>query len=138
MRSSPGRPRSPKPPRPAPRPTSDDAAHVARVFSAIHAVVRRIPRGKVATYGQVAELAGFPRGARVAGYAMRASSSHALPWQRVVGKRGPKTAQVAIRDPIGGTVQRRLLEEEGVRFSSRGGIDLERYGWRPGGRARRG
>ena len=113
-----------------------------KLYQAIYAVVRRIPRGKVATYGQVAELAGIPGGARVAGAAMRGSGKeHRLPWQRVVGKRGA-AGVIAILDPIGGAVQRQLLEAEGVEVGDRGTIPLVRYGWlpvsKPGATASRG
>ena len=100
-----------------------------RLYKKIYAVVRRIPRGKVATYGQVAELAGLPGGGRVAGAAMKGAKG--VPWQRVTGKRGPRRAGIAIHDPIGAAVQRRLLEAEGVKVSDRGMIDLERFGWMP-------
>jgi methylated-DNA-protein-cysteine methyltransferase related protein len=107
-------------------------AHLRRLYGTIYAVVRRIPRGRVATYGQVAELAGIPGGARVVGAAMRGSgSAPRLPWQRVVGKRGPATGRIAILDPIGGAVQRQLLEAEGVEISEAGAISLARYGWLP-------
>ncbi len=111
------------------------SAHAARLYRTIYQVVRRIPRGRVATYGQVAELAGLPGGARVAGAAMRASDG--LPWQRVVGKRGPARAGIQIHDPVGASIQRHLLEAEGVEVSERGLIDLTRFGWLPGERARR-
>jgi methylated-DNA-protein-cysteine methyltransferase related protein len=105
--------------------------HVRALYAAIYAVVRRIPRGRVATYGQVAELAQIPGGARVAGAAMRGSGPHRVPWHRVIGKRGPATGRIAILDPIGGAVQRQLLEREGVAVSERGTISLARYGWIP-------
>lgn len=105
--------------------------HLQRLYRDIYTVVRKIPRGKVATYGQVAELAGIPGGARVAGAAMRGSGKqHRLPWQRVVGKRGA-TGVIAILDPIGGAVQRQLLENEGVEVGDKGTIPLARYGWLP-------
>jgi methylated-DNA-protein-cysteine methyltransferase-like protein len=92
-------------------------------------VVARIPRGRVATNGQVAALAGLPRAARQAGYAMAAlPSGSRIPWQRVVGARGELRPR---RDPGGELVQRALLEREGVAFDARGRIDLARYGWRP-------
>jgi methylated-DNA-protein-cysteine methyltransferase-like protein len=110
--------------------SSDElTAHAARLYKAIYRVVRRIPRGQVATYGQVAELAGIPGGARVAGAAMRASDG--LPWQRVVGKRGRDRAAIQIHDPVGAAIQRQLLEAEGVVVTDRGLIDLTRYGWIP-------
>jgi methylated-DNA-protein-cysteine methyltransferase-like protein len=113
-----------------PDPEEDElTAHVRGLYKEIYKVVRRIPRGKVATYGQVAEMAGLPGGARVAGAAMRASKG--LPWQRVLGKRGKNRAGVAILDPVGAAVQRGLLEKEGVVVTDRGLIDLRRFGWAP-------
>src|SRR5512139_542906 len=91
-------------------------AHVAELYRSIYAVVRRIPAGRVATYGQVAELAGIPGGARVAGAAMKTSRpSDRLPWQRVIGKAGKLRGRIAIHDPVGAAIQRKLLDDEGVR-----------------------
>jgi methylated-DNA-protein-cysteine methyltransferase-like protein len=110
--------------------TNPDPA--AQLFAEIYRVVRRIPRGKVATYGQVAELAGLPGGARTVGRAMKLSArASALPWQRVVGKRSHGTAKIAILDAIGGAIQRQLLEKEGVHFSDAGTISLAAHGWLP-------
>lgn len=100
---------------------------VSDTYARIYAVVRKIPRGRVMTYGDVAELAGLPRAARVVGYAMRASAGR-VPWQRVVGRKGPTLAHVTIKDPVGGAEQRLLLEKEGVRFGPGDTIDLERFG----------
>jgi len=108
-----------------------DAAHLAALYRQIYAVVRKIPRGRVATYGQVALLAGLPGAARVVGQAMKASGSVArLPWQRVIGKRGP-TGRISIHDPIGAAVQRKLLCAEGVEVNDSGAISLARHGWNP-------
>lgn len=116
---------------------ADAGDHLQRLYAAIYAVARRIPRGRVATYGQLAELAGLPGGARVAGAAMKVSTPAArLPWQRVVGKRG-SSGQIAIHDPVGAAVQRQLLRDEGVEVSERGQIALARFGWLPTTRARR-
>jgi methylated-DNA-protein-cysteine methyltransferase-like protein len=102
------------------------------LYTAIYAVIRRIPRGRVATYGQVAELAGFPGGARVAAASLKVSKpADRLPWHRVIGKRGKTTGRIAILDPIGGAVQRELLEREGVEVGDRGAIPLAVYGWIP-------
>ena len=102
---------------------------VRESYQKIYAVVRRIPRGRVATYGQVAELAGLPRQARLVGYALHALGSESrLPWQRVVNSRG----EVSLRSlPGWERVQRQLLEEEGLRFEGRGRISLARFRWRP-------
>lgn len=117
--------------------SSDDelTSHGRAVRRAIHAVVRKIPRGRIATYGQVAELAGFPGGARVAGAALKTSKpGDRLPWQRVVGKRGG-LGVIAIHDPYGAAMQRALLEREGVEVGDKGTIALARFGWLPTGSA---
>jgi methylated-DNA-protein-cysteine methyltransferase-like protein len=112
-------------------PPADPAASHAR----IHAVVRRIPRGRVATYGQVAELAGLPGAARLVGYALAALGPESLvPWQRVVNARGTVSPRA---EPWAELEQRRRLEREGVRFGRDGRIDLDRHGWRPRARASR-
>jgi len=111
---------------------SSEAEHVRRLYRAIYTVVRRIPRGRVATYGQVAELAGIPGGARVAGAAMKTSTpADAVPWQRVIGKAGKQRGRIAIHDPVGAAVQRQLLEQEGVSVGDRGLVALDRFGWLP-------
>jgi methylated-DNA-protein-cysteine methyltransferase related protein len=100
----------------------------------VYAVVRRIPRGRVATYGQIARLAGLGGQARQVGYALHALPWEGLaPWHRVVNVRGAVSLP-----PHGGAdlTQRMRLEREGVRFDARGRVDLERYGWRPGARAK--
>jgi methylated-DNA-protein-cysteine methyltransferase-like protein len=98
-------------------------------YERIYAVVRAIPSGRVATYGQVAARAGIPRGARQVGYALNALSANtSVPWHRVVNARG----RISLA-PGGsaGIEQRMRLEAEGVRFDQRGAIALERFGWRP-------
>lgn len=97
---------------------------------AIHAVVRAIPRGKVATYGEVAELAGIPSGHRVAARVMRTCPER-LPWQRVIGKKDARRGQINIEDPEHGALQRALLESEGVVFDGNGFISLGQSGWQP-------
>jgi methylated-DNA-protein-cysteine methyltransferase-like protein len=102
-------------------------------FEPFYRVARRIPRGKVATYGQVAALAGRPRGARLCGYALSAlrGTVHDVPWQRVLGARGAGRAGISLRDPVGAAAQRALLEREGVELDGRGRVELEWFGWRP-------
>jgi methylated-DNA-protein-cysteine methyltransferase related protein len=98
----------------------------ARIFS----VVRGIPRGRVLTYGDVAALAGFPRHARLVGYALHALPPHTLvPWHRVINHRGAISTGRAW--PGGELVQRRLLEAEGVEFDANGRTSLSRYRWNP-------
>ncbi len=103
-------------------------------WASIYRIVRRVPRGKVTTYGAIAALAGRPRGARQVGYALAAlrGTRSDVPWQRVLGARPRGHAAVSILDPIGAAVQQKLLEDEGVAFDARGRVALERYGWRPG------
>ena len=111
---------------------SGQAEHIAKLYADMYAVVRQIPKGRVLTYGQLAELAGRPGAARAAGAAMRVVPEDlGLPWQRVVGKKAKGQGRVSILDPIGGAVQRQLLEGEGVVFSESGGISLARFGWIP-------
>jgi len=102
----------------------------------IYAVVRRIPRGRVTTYGAVAQLLGRPRGARQVGYALAAlrGTRHDVPWQRVLGARPRSRAAVSILDPMGAAVQEAKLRREGVLLDQRGMVDLLRFGWRAGRR----
>ena len=89
-------------------------------------IVKSIPKGKVATYGQVALLAGNPRWARVVGYALHKNPEPGIiPCHRVVNRNGQVAESFAFG---GGSTQRELLEKEGVVFSSDGSIDLKRYG----------
>lgn len=95
-------------------------------YELILETVRQIPRGKVATYGQVASEAGFPGQARMVGYALHAlSDSAGVPWHRVINASGkisfPKGSEAYRR-------QRRLLRNEGVVFSKES-LDLDRFGW---------
>jgi len=97
---------------------------------AIYEVVRAIPRGRVATYGQLAALAGIPSGHRIAARAMQVCPSD-LPWQRVVGKKDARRAQISIQEPEHAQHQRALLEAEGVVFDAAGTIALRTFGWLP-------
>ena len=94
-------------------------------FERIYDVVKSIPEGKVATYGQVALLAGNPRWARVVGYALHNNPDPStIPCHRVVNREG-KVAEIYAFG--GGAVQRQLLEEEGIIFEPSGRIDLKKY-----------
>jgi methylated-DNA-protein-cysteine methyltransferase related protein len=99
-------------------------------FDRAYAVVRQIPRGKVASYGQIAALLGHPQAARTVGWALsalRGSEIDDVPWQRVINSHG----RISIsRVDLDADLQRALLEEEGVEFDSRGYVDLERFGWK--------
>ena len=98
-------------------------------YTRIYAVIRRIPRGRVATYGQVAQLAGLPGQARQVGYALHAmANAGPVPWHRVINARGEVSPRKA---PGADTLQRDLLRAERVRFDRRGRVDFARFGWRP-------
>ena len=97
------------------------------VFEKIYKTVCEIPCGKVATYGQVALLAGNPRWARVVGYALHKNPAPGvIPCHRVVNRCGFVAGNFAVG---GGDAQRALLENEGVKFEKDGHIDLKKYGW---------
>jgi len=99
-------------------------------YARIYDMVKSIPRGKVATYGQIAELVDLPGHARQVGYALNAlPEDHDVPWHRVINAQGKVSRQ---SDPFFERIQRRLLEEEGVVFDKNGRIRLDRYQWRPG------
>ncbi len=102
------------------------------LYFKIYSQVRRVPKGKVATYGQIAALCGSPRAAQVVGWALRAlKSGSKVPWQRIINKAGmisienmgaPKELQVE------------LLQQEGVDIEQREGnffVDLKKFGWQP-------
>ncbi len=95
-------------------------------FARVYALVRRVPRGRVVTYGQVAAMLGVPRGARAVGWALRALPEDVaarVPWHRVVGTGG----RISPRRGPGPEIQRRRLQAEKVAF--RGGcVDLSRHG----------
>src|SRR5262245_43000087 len=103
---------------------------MATSHATIYAVVSRIPRGRVATYGQIALLAGLPGHARLVGYALSALDEHSrVPWHRVVNAAGEisgRPGKSNFQD-----LQRLRLEREGVRFDARGRLDLARRQWRP-------
>ena len=100
-------------------------------YDRIYEIVRLIPKGQVATYGQIAELANLAGKARVVGYALYRVDMQVLdiPWQRVVNAKG----KVSLSPLRFGTdyLQRSLLENEGIIFNGKDQIDLRRYLWKP-------
>ncbi|HOP07224.1 MAG TPA: MGMT family protein [candidate division Zixibacteria bacterium] len=93
----------------------------------IRQVIRKIPKGRVAGYGQIAALAGNPRAARLVVWTLNASRNEKLPWFRVINSQG----KIALKPGQGYELQRALLVEEGIVFSDSGKIDLGRFQWRP-------
>jgi len=100
-------------------------------YDRIYEIVRQVPKGRVATYGQVAELADLAGKARVVGYALYRvdMKTSDIPWQRVVNAKG----EVSLSPLRFGTdyLQRSLLEGEGISFNEAGKIDLRKYLWQP-------
>ena len=115
---------------PSPTDSREDGHHSLREagrYPRIYAIVGRIPRGRVATYGQIAAIEGSSS-ARMVGYAMAAlpRSDRTVPWQRVLNR----TGAVSERSGGGGTSrQRRALEAEGVIFDAAGRVDFDAVGW---------
>ncbi|MEK3883213.1 MGMT family protein [Paenibacillus sp. PL2-23] len=93
------------------------------------AIIQAIPEGRVMTYGQIAEAAGSPRGARQVVRILHAmSKEHGLPWHRVVNIRG----EIALQEEEARWSQQAALESEGVVVDERGRLDLDRYRHVPG------
>lgn len=94
----------------------------------VYAVVRRIPRGRVASYGQVALLCGNPRASRAVGWALRRNPApgEEIPCHRVVNREGRLAPAFAFGGP---DAQRKLLEAEGVAVDGDGFVDMARYAW---------
>lgn len=91
-------------------------------------MIKRIPRGKVAAYGQIATMAGDPRGARQVVRILHTSSEkQKLPWHRVINRLG----RISLKPGHGYELQKALLEREGVIFDREENIDLKRFLWRP-------
>jgi len=101
----------------------------ASSYARIYEVARKVPRGRVATYGQIATLAGMPRHARLVGYALRTMpEGSGVPWHRIVNASG----EISRRgDPFWEAFQRERLESEGVRFTRGARVSLAQYAWNP-------
>jgi methylated-DNA-protein-cysteine methyltransferase-like protein len=97
-----------------------------KFFTQVYTLVRRVPTGCVATYGQIAHLLGQPHAARTVGWALRdLPQGSNVPWHRVINAAG----RISISEPLAAAQQRRLLEAEGVVFNPDGCVDLDRFGW---------
>ncbi len=98
-------------------------------FDRVYALVTQIPRGRVATYGQIAKMLGAPQSARIVGWAMHGNPHGArVPCHRVIQQGGTCSPSFRVGDP---GAQRRLLEHEGVQFLLDGRVDLAAHQWRP-------
>ena len=102
---------------------------MASTYEKIYGVVKKIPRGRVATYGQIAALAGLPGQPRQVGYALNTlRGPYSIPWHRVINAKG----EISQRSRPGcEKLQRTLLEGEGLEFDGRGRIALARFCWKP-------
>ncbi len=113
----------------ASQPDAASASHGGK-YADIYTVDKKIPRGKVATYGQIAALAGIPRHARQVGYALHTLREESgVPWQRVINAKGEVSPRTWSENHL---LQRILLEDESIEFDEHGRVDLIRFGWSPG------
>lgn len=96
----------------------------------VYEIVRRIPRGRVMTYGQIAGILGEGYTPRTVGYVMHAAEKEDVPWQRVINSQG-KCSTGRLTIPV--NLQQTMLEQEGVEFDARGKCDLGEYEWWPEG-----
>jgi methylated-DNA-protein-cysteine methyltransferase-like protein len=94
----------------------------------VYEIVRRIPAGRVMTYGQIADILGEGYTARTVGFVMHAADEERDPWHRVINAQGGCSTGRVVLPP---DRQQRMLEAEGVRFDARGRCDLGRYRWTP-------
>ncbi len=96
-------------------------------FERVYELVRMIPRGRVASYGQIAAQLEHPRAARTVGWALHSLRDGTdVPWQRVISSRGAISTTGFANPP---DLQRQLLEAEGIEFDAHGCVDLRRFGW---------
>ncbi|MDI7209644.1 MGMT family protein [Leptospira santarosai] len=98
-------------------------------FKEVYALVKKVPKGKVTSYGRIAALLGKPRAARAVGYALNALSKgqeQKIPWQRVINSQG----KISFRGDTGRSIlQKKMLEDEGIKFDSTESIDWKVFGW---------
>ena len=104
----------------------------AEIYALVWGIAKRIPRGRVATYGQLAALLGMPRHARQVGYALSATPENMkIAWHRVVNAEGRISLRLKHWETGSDDLQRILLEAEGVTFDDSGRIDLKKFRWQP-------
>ncbi|HBB98662.1 MAG TPA: cysteine methyltransferase [Blastocatellia bacterium] len=106
-----------------PKPTPDP-----KYRERVYKIVRRIPRGRVMTYGQIAYMLGQGYTPRTVGFVMHGADESNTPWHRVINSQGKvSTGRIVLPTDK----QQRLLEREGVKFDERGRCDLEKFLWKP-------
>ena len=98
------------------------------LYTAVWALTRTIPPGRVMTYGQIATILGTPRAARAVGYAMFFCRDDSIPWQRVITATGEISLGGHVDRPL---LQRELLTAEGVTFDAAGRVNLKTHLWWP-------
>ncbi|WP_411824773.1 MGMT family protein [Leptospira sp. 'Mane'] len=105
----------------------------ASFYQEVYSMVKKIPKGKVTTYGTIAVLLGKPRAARAVGYALNAlkkNESVSVPWQRVINAQG----QISFKgDAIRAGLQKQILVGEKIKFDANDTIDLKKFAWNPKG-----
>jgi methylated-DNA-protein-cysteine methyltransferase-like protein len=106
------------------QPVPETEGYRERVFE----LVRRIPKGRVMTYGQIAEILGEGYTPRTVGFVMHSADEETTPWHRVINAQGGCSTGRIVLPP---DKQQRMLESEGVEFDQRGRCDLKRYRWSP-------
>jgi methylated-DNA-protein-cysteine methyltransferase related protein len=110
------------------RSTGVNRGDIPNFYAAVYRLVAQVPSGKVTTYGQIARWLGHPSAARAVGYALHAlPTGSEIPWHRVINAAGRVSSRC---DRHYEAIQRALLEAEGIRFSTYGSVDLQRFGWR--------
>ena len=103
-----------------------------KLFQTIIDIIKLVPKGKVATYGQIAALVGPGLPARIVGYALHGlPDKNDIPWHRVINSKG-RISYSSSRNEYD-SLQKKLLEDEGINFSSTEKVDLEKFLWQPGG-----
>jgi methylated-DNA-protein-cysteine methyltransferase-like protein len=98
-------------------------------YDKVYTLVKKIPKGKITTYGRIANLLGAPRAVRAVGYALNSlkkSQVNEIPWQRVINSKG----EISFKgDAYRANLQRKLLEQEGIIFNIVGQVDFKKFGW---------
>lgn len=109
---------------------SNEPVNEQKYRERVYEIVRKIPNGKVMTYGQLAAMLGTGYTPRTIGYVMHAADTETVPWQRVINSQGAcSTGKMLL--PV--NLQQKMLEDEGVKFNEKGRCDLDVYRWFPDG-----